>query len=246
MESDEEFFPYGKAQHGKNCTPASKVSQNNRPGVFDPDDHPKYFVKQFSFGFRWGLEGGDVVTNHRSCISAKDAELLCYVEQVHKEERDKIVAENLDLGIDEFTDAQLTRIQSAVETRLADRFDHAIKTAERGGTVANSNSHFFVVPDDGTLYQLEIGRGCKKVKENGHWNLQSLGIVGAMERHWNPPPSAAAAPINEVDDVASASWGEGSSESGDESETSAEDSGNEVWQDAEEGDGDQTTNVPAP
>jgi hypothetical protein len=235
METDEGFYPYGKAQPGESCTPASKVSQNNRPGVFDPDDDPKDFEKQYSFGFRWDANGGSVVTNHRANISPRDAETMCFTEQVHKEERDKMVVEhNLDPATDQFLDEQLSQMQSAVEKRWADRFDLGNKPAMKGAKRAERDSHYFVVLDDDTLYQLKIGDGCKKVKEDGHWNLQSLGITEAMFEYRNPPRSSAAAQINDGDDVTSATRGDGSSEAGDQSGYNAEESGDEIWQDTEE------------
>jgi len=155
---------------------------------------------------------------------------MCFAEQVHKEERDKVMAEpNADPATYDFTDAQISRIRTNVEDRWKECFDHEKGIAKVGTNWFNTESHCFVAPDYETFTQLGTGEGSTTIKSEGRWTPSGSDFLEEMFhfRERNPPRSAVAAQRPETEDPASTTRGNRLSGAGDESERSAGDNVNE-------------------
>jgi len=218
---------YGMERHEISRTFGGKVSRDTRASVLDdPDYMIEDFDKQPSFGFFWCPRGGSIVANNPTDIQPRDLDVLRFAETVHTEELGKFFRQNPNSNIDQLTIEQRSDIKSAVETKLADRFDQENKSPKSAGFWIERDSHYFVVnvvKEKETLKTLtdeEDGAlDCLKLKENGAWRGIGLSIKGMMDQHRNSSRSAVSA-------------------QSDESEA------NETRVDAEEGHDDGTTGVP--
>lgn len=187
------------------CTLGGEVSRNTRASVLDHPDHlSKVFDKQPSFGFFWCPRGGSIVANNPTDTKPRDLDVLRFAETVHTEELGKFFRQNPNSNIDQLTDEQRSDIKSAVETRLADRFDQENESAKSAGFWVNQDSHYFVVnvvKEKETLKTLtdeEDGAlDCVTLKENGAWRGIGLSIKGMMVQHRKPPRSAVSAQRDE-------------------------------------------------
>ena len=222
---------YGSDSTGSSGTLQSKVSGYDRPSEINPDDPFTAYDKQNSLVFMWDIDGGSIVTNHPlpSRISERDASLMCFAEQVHKEERDKVMAEpNADPATYDFTDAQISQIRTNVDDRWKKRFDYENGIAKPGTSRANAESLYFA-PDYEIFTQLRTRTLSKTIKSEGRWGPLGSDFLEAMYyfRQRNPPSSAVAAQRPETEDPVSTTQDDQLSEARNGTEHSAEDNGDE-------------------